>query len=32
MKVEMHQGFVLSPFIYEVVVDDVTEFARGCVK
>ena len=28
----MHQEFVLSPFLYAVVVDVVTEFARGCAK
>ena len=25
---EVHQGFVLSPFLFAVVVDVVTEFAR----
>ena len=28
----MHQGSVLSPFIFAVVVDFVTEFARGGTK
>ena len=28
VKVGMHQGSVLSPFIFAVVVDVVTEFAR----
>ena len=28
VKVEMHQGSVLSPFLFAVVVDVVTEFAR----
>ena len=29
----MHQGSVLSPFLFAVVVDVVTEFAReGCAK
>ena len=31
VKVGMLQGFVLSPFLFAVVVD-VTEFARGCAK
>ena len=30
VKVGMHQGSVLSPFILAVVVDVVTEFAREC--
>ena len=29
VKVGMHQGAVLSPFLFAVVVDVVTEFARG---
>ena len=28
VKVGMHQGSVLSPFLFALVVDDVTEFAR----
>ena len=32
VKVWMHQGCVLSPFIFAVVVDVVTEFARVCAK
>ena len=32
VKVGMHQGSVLSPFLFAVVVDVVTEFARGCAK
>ena len=28
MKVWMHQGFVLSPFLIAVVVDVITEMAR----
>ena len=32
VKVWMHQGSVLSPFLFAVVVDVVTEFARGCAK
>ena len=31
-KVEMHQGYVLSPFLFAVVVDVVTGLARGCSK
>ena len=31
VKVGMHQGSVLSPFLFAVV-DIVTEFARGCAK
>ena len=27
----MHQGSVLSPFLFEVVVDVVTSFARECM-
>ena len=30
VKVGMHQGSVLSPFPFVVVVDVVTELARGC--
>ena len=32
VKVWMHQGSVLSPFHFLVMVDVVTEFARGCAK
>ena len=32
VKVWMHQGHVLSPFLSAVVVDVITEFARGCAK
>ena len=28
VKVTMHQGSVLSPFLFEVVIDVVNEFAR----
>ena len=28
LKVRMHQGSVLSPFIFSLVMDVVTEFAR----
>ena len=31
VKVGMHQGSVLLPFLFAVVVD-VTEFGRGCSK
>ena len=30
VKVGMHQASVLSPFLFAVVVDVVTEFAREC--
>ena len=30
--VGMHQGSVLSTFLFAVVIDVVTEFARGCAK
>ena len=32
VKVRKHQGSVLSPFPFALVVDVVTEFARGCAK
>ena len=32
VKVGMHQGSVLSPFLFSLVVDVVTEFARWCAK
>ena len=32
VRVGMHQGSVLSPFLFAVVVDVVTEFARECAK
>ena len=32
VKVRMHQGSVLSPFVFAVMVDIITELARGCVK
>ena len=32
VKVGMHQGSVLLPFLFALVVDVVTEFARGCAK
>ena len=32
VKVGMQQGFVLSPFLFAVMVNVVTEFARGCAK
>ena len=32
VKEGMHQGSVLSPFLFAVVVDVVTEFDRGCAK
>ena len=32
VKVRMHQGSVLSPFLFAVVVDVVTEFDRECTK
>ena len=28
----MHQGYVLSPFLFALEFDVVTEFARGCAK
>ena len=31
-KVGMHQGSMLSPFLFALVVDVVTGFARGCAK
>ena len=32
VKVGMHQGSVLSPFFFTVIVDVVTEFDGGCLK
>ena len=32
VKVGMHQGSVLSPFLFAMVVDVVTEFARGTLS
>ena len=32
VNVEMHQGSVLLPFLFAVVVDVVTKFARECTK
>ena len=32
VKVRMHQAFVLSPFLFAVVVDVLNEFARVCAK
>ena len=32
VKVGMHQRSVLSPFLFDVVVDAVIEFDRGCTK
>ena len=32
VKVRMHQGSVLSPFLNALVADVVTKFARGCTK
>ena len=32
VKVWTHQGSVLLPFLIAVVVDVVTEYARGCAK
>ena len=31
VKVGMHQGSVLSPFLFEIMVNFVTELARECV-
>ena len=31
VKVGMHQGSILSPILFAVVVDVVTEFSRDCV-
>ena len=30
VKVGMHQGSVLLPFLFALVVDVITEFVRGC--
>ena len=32
VKVGMHQGSVMSPFLLAVMVDAVTEFSRGCAQ
>ena len=32
VKMRMHQGSVMSHFLFAVVVDVVTEFARGFAK
>ena len=32
IKLEMHQGFMLSPFLYAVVADIVSELARVYTK
>ena len=31
-EVEMHQGSMLSLFLFAVVMDVITEFDRGCTK
>ena len=32
VKAGMHQGSVLQPFLFAVMIDVVTEFAKGCAK
>ena len=32
VKVGVHQGFVLSPLLFAIVVNDITENARGVVN
>ena len=32
VEVGLNQGSVLSPFLFAVVIDVVTEFVRGCAK